>query len=71
MRAAMVTEEGFFPERPGYPDLLVKLLRDPNTYEWDLDDIVDLLAEIPAGDVGRSVEIFRLRQAFVWTVATT
>ena len=37
----------------GLADLLVKLLADPATYEWDLDDLAKELDQVPAEEVRR------------------
>lgn len=38
---------------PGFADLVVKLLGDPSTYEWDLHDLVEELTELPTDEIRR------------------
>ena len=48
---------------PGFGDLLVKLLRDPRSYEWDLDDLMGELAKVPPDDIRRLTEAVREAEA--------
>jgi murein L,D-transpeptidase YcbB/YkuD len=48
-----------FRGTPGFPDLVVKLLADPNTYDGDLQELAEELAEASLEDIRRLGQAIR------------